>query len=319
VPAAADPFHDFQPEQRALARDEKLRAGPPSPAVVAGSPVDSGKSDDTSLPRMTLELKDWIGQRFVILPAGASARESWLTGFTPQISANQWAGKIITAMRFEVGNRPATMPLTTGSVSVEFTTESGETLRAEAVNGSVRGIAPVRDIDSARSAWANRSLWLVQPSIATYDPSVPASATLRFRHVGRTAHVVVKDVVPGSQTSAPVRFIVQTDDGRMGFVDVRMSDTNVSRILRGGDASFAKVFYTADPRAAHADWPARVWTAIDQGEVFVGMTAAQAHMSWGEPAKINDALVGGLKGEQWIYADGTSLSLTGDVVSEVHQ
>jgi hypothetical protein len=291
----------------------------PPPPVVVEPAVESEKSNGAAPPRMTLELKDWIGQRFVILPTSASAREPWLVGFSPQISANQWAGTIITATRFDLGNRPAAMPLTAGTVSVEFTTESGETLRAEAVNGSVRGIAPVRDIDSARNAWANRSLWLVPPSIAIYDPSSPGSAAPRFRHVGRTAHVVVKDVVPGSQTSAPVRFIVQTDDGRMGFVDVRMSDTNVSRILRGGDASFAKVFYTGDPRAAHADWPARVWTAIDQGEVFVGMTASQAHMSWGEPAKINDALVGGLKGEQWIYADGTSLSLTGDVVSEVHQ
>jgi hypothetical protein len=281
--------------------------------------LTGGGTGDGQLPRITLELQDWIGQRFVILPANASAREPWLNGFTPPISANEWAGTVITAIRFDLGNRPATMPLTTGSVSVEFTTESGKTLRAEAVNGSVRGIAPERDIESARRAWTNRSLWLVQQSIATYDPSAPGSTALRWRHVGRTAHVVVKDVVPGSQTNTPVRFIVQTDDGRMGFVDLRVSDTNVPRVLRGGDASFAKVFYAADPRVAHADWPARVWAAIDQGEVFVGMTASQARMSWGEPAKVNVAPVGGLTGEQWLYADGTSLSLTGDVVSGVHQ
>jgi hypothetical protein len=220
--------------------------------------------------------------------------------------------------KVDVGNRSAAT-LNSGTVYVEFATQSGETLRAAAVNGSVRGVAPLRDLEYAKSAWVNQSLWLIEPSVATYDPGALAGTPVKSRNLGRTAHVVVKNVVPGAQTSAPVRMIVQADDGRMGYVDVRVTDTNVSRLLRGGNAAFAKTFYTTDPRTAHKDWPARVWTAIADSEVFVGMTASQARMSWGEPSRVNDTLVGGVRGEQWMYGDGSYLSLVDDVVSEVQQ
>ncbi len=128
---------------------------------------------------------------------------------------------------------------------------------------------------------------------------------------------MVREVALGTETSAPVRLIVQSDDGRFGSVDVRISDTNVPRTQLAGTTGFANTFYTTDPHAAHADWPPRVWSAIANSEVFVGMTAAQARMSHGQPARVNETIVGGLRGEKWIYGDGTSLSLVDDVVSEV--
>jgi hypothetical protein len=273
-----------------------LSPAPPTPAVH---------------PPPTLELFDWVGERFVVLPSSPASRAT--LDFIPPISPKNWAGKRLTASKVDLEGRPDA-----GTAYVEFITETGETLRAPAVDGSVRGIAPVRDIDYART-WLNRSLWLIEPSVHAYDPAAPASVPVESRSLGRTAHVVVKDVVLGTDASRPVRLIVQGDDGWLGAADVRITGTNVSRTERDDTSGIANRFYTSDPHAAHADWSPRVWTAIAGSQVFVGMTAAQARMSRGEPHRVSEAIVGGLRGEKWIYSDGTSFSLVDDVVSEVPQ
>jgi len=298
------------------------------PAMPEGSPAprpadlpvihrESPSAGSSPLP--TLELSEWVGQRFIVLQPSPTARDPATLDFIPPIASKDWAGKVLTATKVDEGNRASAAALDSGTVYVEFTTQSGDTLRATAVNGSVRGVAPLRDLEYAKVTWMNQSLWLIEPSVAAYDPAAPAGTPVKSRNLGRTAHVVVKNVVVGWQTSAPLRLIVQDDDGRMGYVDVRVTDTNVPRLLRGGKASFEKTFYTTDPRTAHQDWPARVWTAIADSEVFVGMTASQARMSWGEPSRVNDTVVRGLKGEQWLYGDGSYLSLVDGIVSEVQQ
>jgi len=51
-------------------------------------------------------------------------------------------------------------------------------------------------------------------------------------------------------------------------------------------------------------WDFKVWNAISNQEVFVGMTAKQALLSWGEPDSINTTIIGNYKTEQWVYEIG---------------
>ena len=72
-------------------------------------------------------------------------------------------------------------------------------------------------------------------------------------------------------------FWVQTSSGKEGFVDINLSGTNVSDILRD-NSKFEDSVLTQDPKIMH-EWSNRVWSAIEEGKVFIGMTDEQARMS----------------------------------------
>ncbi len=57
-----------------------------------------------------------------------------------------------------------------------------------------------------------------------------------------------------------------------------MSGTNVSDILRD-NSKFEDSVLTQDPKIMH-EWSNRVWSAIEEGKVFVGMTDEQARISF---------------------------------------
>lgn len=44
-----------------------------------------------------------------------------------------------------------------------------------------------------------------------------------------------------------------------------------------------------------------VETAIQAGEIFIGMTADEVVQSWGRPTKINSTITAGSRHEQWVY------------------
>ncbi len=56
----------------------------------------------------------------------------------------------------------------------------------------------------------------------------------------------------------------------------------------------------ADPRLKHK-WGAAVWSVIEKGQVYVGMTEEQVKMSWGEPEKVTRTAAG----DVWTYSGGS--------------
>ena len=60
----------------------------------------------------------------------------------------------------------------------------------------------------------------------------------------------VVDIRPGWSSNAPVRFILKTADGRLGFRDVHTTGTNVPEAQRQRHA-FGRAFLTRDPREVH--------------------------------------------------------------------
>ena len=45
-------------------------------------------------------------------------------------------------------------------------------------------------------------------------------------------------------------------------------------------------------------------SAIQEGKIFIGMTADEVILSWGRPTKINASISGRGRSEQWIYRRG---------------
>jgi hypothetical protein len=125
----------------------------------------------------------------------------------------------------------------------------------------------------------------------------------------------VIDIVAGWHGAAPIRFILQTSEGSTGFVDINPSGTN-SPIDAMVAVSFNRHFLTEDPKVTFSGSPT-VWAAIEDGKLFVGMTAEQARLSWGAPKDVNTTVHEGAKDEQWVYPSGSYIYLENGVVTAI--
>ncbi|HEX5086043.1 MAG TPA: hypothetical protein VFY40_28750, partial [Blastocatellia bacterium] len=96
----------------------------------------------------------------------------------------------------------------------------------------------------------------------------------------------------------PVRLKLETPDGKQGFVDLNLSGTNVQKDARHL-SRFEANFMAEDPKLKYK-WRADVWSAIEKGQVYAGMTQEQVKMSWGEPEKVARTAAG----EVWTYPAG---------------
>jgi len=274
--------------------------------VFAWRPPGETKPQEPAPPPQPRAIARWIGERFVVLPRpparGTEPYEALeirdkIGGHPAEEAAG--AVLVVTAVKYD-----RVTPVVT------FVREdTKQEYVGRAVAESVEGLAPLADIEAARAQWKGKTLWLAAPDLRA------GSSEIGVVRVNRLAAVEVVDVQLGWTTEAPIRFVLKTTDGRTGFRDVHTTGTNVPDAQRKRHA-FESAFLTDDPRTA-LDWPADVWAAIEASRVEVGMTAAQARMSWGEPRRI-DRISGPWREERWIYPDRWTLVLVDDVVSEVH-
>lgn len=233
-------------------------------------------------------ISSWIGERFIFLPRSKSTQKYGYQSFKGSPSYDKYVGRI--AKVISVKER-------TGLWDINFEMEdNGHKLTATAYTESIDDIAPVADIDSARSKWLGKTLWLVKNKLDTYNEDIEEFGSVKLK---KYSPVKVIDIVCGWYNHIPVRFILKTSTGEEGFEDINLSGTNVSAILRD-NGKFEDYFFTQDPRTIY-QWPNRVWSSIEEGKVFVGMSVEQAKMSWGKPEKVNKTVKQNIVHEQWVY------------------
>ncbi len=276
----------------------------------------------------TVPETNWVGLRLMILPQSRAVQHYGYQEmyrdtdkeFIPLPYA-EFAGRIVRVMRIEQGHGPNGETLDEADLQLE---DDKKTIHADIDGGSIDDAAPVDELEAARKRYVGKTLWLASDHLDTYNAAKDVSdspAALR-RHeafqqikIKQYSPVRVMEVVPGWYASAPVRFVVQEEGGgnATGYVDVHMSDTNIPRELQAL-SRFEDVFLASDPRTASA-WPAKVWTAIENKEVFVGMTAPQVRMSWGRPKAVRRA--DGDQAEQWTYGANYVLTLKNGVLTGI--
>ncbi len=252
----------------------------------------------------------WIDERFVVLPRPPSRRRDAYEALevrdkigrhpTPE----EMAGAVLKVTSVQ---HDRVTPIVT---FVREDTKQEYIGRAAA--GSLEDLAPLADIEAARKEWQGKTLWLAAPDLQTLGGG---SEDPRVLPVKRLARVDVVDVQPGWSSNAPIRFILRTGAGSLGFRDVHTTGTNVPEAHRQRHG-FERAFLTQDPRAEF-DWPKEVWAAIEDTRVVVGMTTAQARMSWGAPRRVERIISGSGREERWTYADRRALVLVDGLVTEV--
>jgi hypothetical protein len=118
-----------------------------------------------------------------------------------------------------------------------------ERVVAEAFGDIVRGLGPLDDLSKAHAKYKGKTLW-TREILKTYNEELDEEGvSIPSRYVA----VKVIDVVPAWDSHQPVRFLLQTESGWEVFLDVHMSDTNVSDKLREYNR-FSSVFLTSAPQ-----------------------------------------------------------------------
>lgn len=326
-----------------LTRTHLIRAALASVLLASSCALlPAAKSDPYMDAFPTVPEASWVGMRLIILPqskalqhygyqelyqdanqdANQDATQDPVPRYAP-LPYEQYVGRIVRVAGIGRGNLPGGDHVDEADLQLEG---DKKIIHGDIDHGCMTDAAPAADLENARKLYLGKTLWLSRDHLTTYDPQkdtsdAPGSPTLHkaFQRIAIKQYSPVKvlDIVPGWYSSAPTRFIVQEEGGAeaaQGYVDVHMSDTNVPDDLRAVDR-FQDTFSDADPRTKYA-WSPKVWTALENKQVFVGMTAPQVRMSWGAPKEVRKP-AGESGAEQWVYDPAHSLTLKEGMLEDI--
>lgn len=294
----------------------------PNPYVKEGS---VGAATKPACPKYATEyrpLNCWLNERFIFLPQPKSLQEfgyQSITGGNGQFghpTYSEAVGRIAKIVGIEKGKYTGWD--VTLKVEGSERTYVGRVLSDRPDDASLHSLGPVADLDQARDLWNGKTVWVKwdyfhHPKLWTYNAD---SGEIGELPIERCSKLMVTDVVAGWYEHEPVRLVLTTADGKTGFVDVQLSGTNVPKLLRNDESSFDRMFFVQDPHEIYS-WPDAVWEAIATGQVFIGMSAEQARLSWGRPKGVHTTMVEGQKSEQWVYHSGRYVYVTGGKVSGI--
>lgn len=257
--------------------------------VLPEAPKKSGLNAETAALFPYRPCSSWQDQRFIFLFSPKPLENATFDDFSGALKRKNYAGRI--------GKAVAVSDFS-GRVHLELEMEdTREHVRARTVpnKGSIKGLMLAEDLEKARQQWVGQTLWCRQMRLSTYDELADNLGSVAIK---RYAPLKVVAINPGWDEEKPLRFVLQTSDGKQGFLDINLSGTNVAPELLHLNR-FDEAFLTADPKLKYK-WPARVWEAIENNRVLSGMTMEQVRLSWGEPDKTARTAAG----EQWTFAAG---------------
>lgn len=256
-----------------------------------------------------IPVENWKGLEFIFLPQPKMLQEYGYQDFYKKndkyynADYDKYVGKIIEVISVEEDD----------SWRVTFKVkETDEKLIAKALMDSVDDIGFLPDIKKAKEKWLKKTLWAKVPRLSVYDASKGEHNDLPIK---KYSPVKVKNIVAGFSNYAPVKFILETTNGKQGYIDVNLSGTNTSPILRN-TSKFKNKFFETDPRKTY-DFTKKVWNAIEEEKVFVGMTSKQVELSWGTPEDINTTTSGTSVKEQWVYNSNNYLYFEDGILTAI--
>lgn len=291
------------PRDSATPSQKQPQPSAPAPAPARSSTPAAVHPDDTAVFSY-VPFEQLVGARFIFLEKPASVQHYGYQ-LVRRTRERQYSGDYRVSYQEAVGRVGRVVAIERDVVVhlVQLEMEdSGQTYFVEAYLNSMSDLGPVADIEHAKRLYQGTTLWLRRRTPFTYDPSAASFGTVDARPF---SPVRVADVVPGWYDHAPARFVLETPTGERGYIDVNMTGTNVGDILFDG-SRFDDYFFVQDPRVLYP-WSDRVWSAIEDQSVFIGMTANQARLAWGTPTSVNRTTTRSGTREQWVYGGGNYL------------
>lgn len=261
------------------------------------------------------QIEKWEGEKFIFIPKTKFSRQfgyvGWKVGkgeYGKPPTYEECVGRIGTVIEIKdcgvIKGRIITLKMDDdGSIY---------TKNISIVEETVSGIAPIADVDSARARWLGKTLFFKRNELLIYDEEKDDYQNIETK---RLSPVEVQNIIVGTEEYFPIRFILKTIEGEVGYIDVNLSGTNVPWTLRDG-WKFEDYFFEEDPKITFR-WSEEIWKAIEEEKVFIGMTSKQAEISWGKPKKINKTFVSSIVHEQWVYYSGSCLYFENGILTGI--
>jgi hypothetical protein len=275
----------------------------------ANAPCPSG-------PFMRMPIRCWVGKKFLFMPMTKEFQVSGYdlfrggSGKFGQPTYAELGGKIATVISAKLetnvlGDPDWKLVFRADDTGKQYTTSGFVFPGQQPDDATVEGIAPLDDLKAARDKWLGKKFYLLKGQLPVLGDSYQ---NIQFARLKKFTQVTISDVLASNDsisTFTPVRLVVRAPDGREAYADINVSQTNLSPdVRRGGQghSGFQEYFSEKNPRDGHP-WPPSIWSAIENEQVVIGMTAEQARFSWGDPQKINRMTVAGKLQDQWVFRD----------------
>lgn len=271
----------------------------------------------------------WAGQKFVVLPGFKDLRSYGYQSFaieggnfTQHPSYDDLAGKIVTVsdVRWVENDR---IPDLSGWEIAFQADGGGPTYSASLVilpregrdDATISEFGLLRDFEAARSKYVGQRFFSLVHELPRVGTDFTEQNNVKFPY---GSALTVSDVIAGRDNATPIRLVLKNAAGDEGYIDIIGSPTNMSpELYRIASAHVIdRELSSKDPHTLH-NFSSKVWTAIQNETVFIGMTAEQARMSWGTPDTVNNTILRGSRHEQWVYGSGSYLYLDNGTVSAI--
>jgi hypothetical protein len=265
----------------------------------------------------------WKGQQFVVLPIDPELRsygyQMFLKGGSQLEAASyvELAGKVVTVTDVSWKSDAVNPDMSTWAIAFRAD-DTGETFTTRATilpnkspdDAIVDHLASMRDLLAARSVFSGKTFWMKAGEL----PQTGENGQMASRgivHFRKFVPISVEAVVASYDHAQPARIVLKNGAGSEGYFYLAMSGTN-----GGVVADPESVLATTDPKVGH-NWSPKVWAAIEDGDVFVGMTSEQAMLSCGKPRDVNNTIVRRTAEQQWVYGAHNYLYIEDGRVSAI--
>jgi hypothetical protein len=259
--------------------------------------------EQIAFPDGPLPVEQWVGEEFIFLPQCNSLQKYGYQECIKQ-GAKSSDGLPYDGTVGRVGKVLEVVPVTRSKFILHLTmTDPDEVFECtghyfdigiDNPAPSFDGLALVKDILLAREKYEGNTYYAARREFSTYDSKTGGFGSVK---VLKYSPVKVVRVSAGTSSRSPIRLVVETEEGKQGYHEIPFSGTNAPHkpIL-----TFDTYFVKEDPRKKHK-WSKRVWEAIGEESVFVGMTEEQTRMSLGDPPSVTESISKGGVLTLWHY------------------
>lgn len=283
---AQDTGYIYKPKQPPVANDDSFRS--------------SNCNQPKTLDQLLGEKVVFVAETKRLQRYGYSSFH-WPENRSASVPYDALVGKVGTVT--EIQSRPKGA-LNFRSVIIKLES-SDQSVMTNALNDRISDVTLLTDIEEGRKRWVGKTLWYKSKYLR---PSSDAEAA-EWKKVRKFQPVTVLNVMVGAGHAGAIDFVLQFKDGQEGLAGVNLSASNTDpafletlKKLGKKECSFDAMFFTEDPRLTRK-WPADIWSAIENGQVLVGMTVDQVVLAWGEPKTVNSHESGESYSSQWVYGE----------------
>lgn len=151
----------------------------------------------------------------------------------------------------------------------------------------------IKDRLQGKKLWTRTPLW--------YGDS------MKYKKGKKFIPIIITSVEPGD-SFFPVKINFTEENGEIYSLLMNVGGSN------NETRNFAKLFFLKDPRRQYKNISDENWTAIQEGQIRLGMTKEECRLSLGNPSDTNIGHDYSRALELWSYPDGTFVQFSDDIV-----